>query len=61
MADVPDDAAPEEPVPPEDSMCCGSGCEFCVWTTYFAELAAYRQALADWQARQGAAREGLNG
>jgi hypothetical protein len=61
MAERVDDVAPVEPVPPEDSMCCGSGCEFCVWTVYFAELAAYRQALADWQARRAAGQEDGNG
>ncbi|MBV8047446.1 MAG: hypothetical protein JO171_09845 [Paludibacterium sp.] len=61
VTDALDDAAPTEPIPPEDSMCCGSGCEFCVWTVYFAELASYRQALADWQARQNANREEPHG
>lgn len=61
MADQTLDPAPTEPVPPEDSMCCGSGCEFCVWTVYFTELAAYRQALADWQARQAGQAGSLNG
>lgn len=48
------DPEPEAPLPPEDGMCCGSGCEPCVWDTYNLELARYRERLAQWQAREAA-------
>lgn len=35
----------ERPVPPEDYECCESGCDPCVWDTYYANL-------AQWQAEQ---------
>ncbi|RVU31604.1 oxidoreductase-like domain-containing protein [Neptunomonas marina] len=38
---------PERPTPPGDYECCESGCEPCVWDTYYAELNA-------WQAKQAA-------
>ncbi|MGL6071902.1 oxidoreductase-like domain-containing protein [Craterilacuibacter sp.] len=54
MADVADDfdPRPEAPIAPSDDMCCGSGCEPCVWDTYRHELAGYRVCLAAWQSRQ---------
>ncbi|SMF20261.1 oxidoreductase-like domain-containing protein [Pseudogulbenkiania subflava] len=48
------DPMPEAPIEPTDDMCCGSGCEPCVWDTYTAELNDYRRKLAEWQAREAA-------
>lgn len=44
MAEMP---LPEAPLPPDDSMCCGNGCENCVWTVYQSELDAYRRRQAE--------------
>jgi hypothetical protein len=44
---------PEPPLPPEDGVCCHSGCNPCVWDFYDAEMAAYRNALAQWEAAYG--------
>lgn len=46
------DPQPDAPQAPGDDMCCGSGCEPCVWDTYQIELADYRVRLAAWLARQ---------
>ncbi|KMJ54181.1 oxidoreductase [Vogesella sp. EB] len=43
---------PEAPEAPSDDMCCGSGCDPCVWDTYNAAVQLYRRQLADWQARE---------
>lgn len=40
--------APEAPLPTD---CCGSGCAVCVLDSYADELAAYKRALADWEAK----------
>ena len=51
MADVFD----PEPLPPQapgENECCGSGCERCVWVVHAEETAHWRQAHADWLARQ---------
>ncbi|KAJ1724054.1 NADH-cytochrome b5 reductase-like [Coemansia erecta] len=41
--------AAEEPQPPAADECCGGGCTPCVFDTYRAELAAYRQATQQQQ------------
>ncbi|MDC7699254.1 oxidoreductase-like domain-containing protein [Vogesella indigofera] len=46
------DPMPEAPEAPGDDMCCGSGCDPCVWDTYNAAVQLYRRQLADWQARE---------
>ncbi|GGY02790.1 oxidoreductase-like domain-containing protein [Paludibacterium paludis] len=46
------DPEPEAPVAPEDSMCCGSGCDPCVWDLYREEMDDYRRRLDDWRARR---------
>ncbi|WP_374356601.1 oxidoreductase-like domain-containing protein [Chitinimonas sp.] len=51
MNDIP--PRPEPPIPPDDGLCCNSGCELCVWDYYNQELADYRRALAQWQAQYG--------
>lgn len=55
MTDLDDDfdPMPEAPEAPADDLCCGSGCEPCVWDLYQEQLTEYRARLAAWQARQG--------
>ncbi|WP_246210723.1 oxidoreductase-like domain-containing protein [Vogesella oryzae] len=48
------DPMPEAPEAPTDDMCCGSGCDPCVWDTYNAAVQDYRRKLADWQLREAA-------
>lgn len=31
------------PEPPEDGMCCGNGCQHCVWFVYLEEMDAYQK------------------
>lgn len=38
----------DKPTPPQDGECCESGCDPCVWDTYYA-------ALREWEAQQAAA------
>ncbi len=33
------------PVEPRESECCGTGCDDCVWTTYWKELVEYEELL----------------
>eukprot|EP01066_Platyproteum_vivax_P002448 Platyproteum_vivax@DN1298_c0_g1_i1.p1 len=33
-----------EPWKPEDSDCCGGGCDPCIWDTYYEALAKYEKA-----------------
>lgn len=35
----------DKPLPPADGECCESGCEPCVWDTYY-------EALRQWQENQ---------
>ncbi|MDK2125079.1 oxidoreductase-like domain-containing protein [Parachitinimonas caeni] len=44
---------PEPPVAPDPAQCCDSGCQPCIWDLYNEEVAQYRQALAEWEARYG--------
>ncbi|WP_269531543.1 oxidoreductase-like domain-containing protein [Chitinimonas sp. BJYL2] len=53
MTDVP--APPQRPIPPDDNLCCKSGCVPCVWDMYDEDLAEYRKALAAWEAAYGPA------
>lgn len=36
----------EFPPPPEPTACCGRGCNGCVWESYFAALAYWRERAA---------------
>jgi hypothetical protein len=45
------DPAPEAPEPPGDGMCCGSGCDPCVWDSYQQALTRYQHELAQWKTR----------
>ncbi len=49
------DPEPEAPLPPDDSQCCGSGCDPCVWDTYRIEQEAFKRQHAEWQLRQASA------
>lgn len=51
----PTDPPPVAPVCPSPEECCQSGCVPCVYDLYDEALAEYRQALAQWRARQPAA------
>ncbi len=33
------------PVEPRESECCGTGCDDCVWITYWKELVEYKESL----------------
>ncbi len=48
------DPPPLAPPEPDPYACCNSGCDYCVLDMYQDELAQYRRALAEWQARQDA-------
>ena len=48
------DPMPEPPLEPTDDMCCGSGCEPCVWDLYQEAKLEYQKKLAEWKARQQA-------
>lgn len=48
------DPKPEPPEKPLPTDCCDSGCQVCVMDVYADDYAAYREALANWQARQQA-------
>lgn len=45
----PKPAPPDKPLPME---CCESGCAVCVFDRYAEARAAYKQALAEWEARR---------
>lgn len=45
------DPRPEAPEPPTDDMCCGSGCDPCIWDIYQKEWDSYQRVLAEWKAR----------
>ncbi|MDE1179726.1 oxidoreductase-like domain-containing protein [Paraburkholderia sp.] len=46
-----DDPPPVPPDQPDLNDCCRSGCEPCIFDLYDADLARYREKLAEWQAR----------
>lgn len=33
----------DKPIPPADGECCESGCEPCVWDTYYEELRLWQE------------------
>ena len=47
-----DDPRPQEPVEPDLSECCGSGCLRCVFDAHADALQRYREALTAWDGRQ---------
>lgn len=36
----------EKPAPPADGECCESGCEPCVWDTYYEDLRRWQEQQA---------------
>jgi hypothetical protein len=42
---------PRPPLQPDLDMCCGSGCDPCIFDLYDLEMDKYRQALRAWRAR----------
>ena len=48
---------PLPPLQPDLDMCCGSGCDPCIFDLYDLEMDKYRQAMRAWRARhpEGAA------
>lgn len=52
---LPPPPLPQPPTEPEPFECCGNGCDYCVWTVYFEQLAEYEEALAE---REAHARRG---
>jgi hypothetical protein len=49
------DPRPLPPEQPGDDECCRSGCDPCIFDLYQQELQQYREALAQWEARQAEA------
>ena len=49
---APDDPMPAAPLPPDDSACCGSGCDPCIWDWYQQERERYQAEMKAWQARR---------
>ena len=47
-----DDPRPTPPERPDDSECCRSGCDPCIFDLYQQELEQYRAKLKAWEARQ---------
>ncbi|HET9643914.1 MAG TPA: oxidoreductase-like domain-containing protein [Burkholderiaceae bacterium] len=54
MSHPDDDPAPREPLPPDESACCGNGCDPCVFDFYAAEREQYLAELHAWQVRHPA-------
>ena len=46
------DPRPTPPEQPDDSECCRSGCDPCIFDLYQREVEAYRGKLKEWEARQ---------
>jgi hypothetical protein len=49
-----DDPRPAEPPRPDDSACCGQGCNPCIFDLYELERARYEAKLRAWEERQAA-------
>jgi hypothetical protein len=46
------DPRPTPPERPDDSECCRSGCDPCIFDLYQQALEEYREKLKAWEARQ---------
>ena len=51
------DPRPEPPERPDDDACCRSGCDPCIFDTYYAEMERWRADLAAWEKRKSAREE----
>jgi len=51
-----DDAMPVPPPPPDIDMCCGNGCDPCIFDLHDLAMDKYRQALRAWKQRHPDAR-----
>jgi hypothetical protein len=48
-----EDPPPQAPRAPEPGECCQSGCEPCIYDTYWDAMERYELALKAWRARHG--------
>jgi hypothetical protein len=46
-----DDPMPVAPPQPDFELCCGNGCDPCIFDLHDLAMDAYRQALRAWRAR----------
>jgi hypothetical protein len=46
-----DDPMPVAPPAPDFELCCGNGCDPCIFDLHDLAMDAYRQALRAWRAR----------
>jgi hypothetical protein len=46
-----DDPMPLAPPAPDIDLCCGNGCDPCIFDLHDLAMDAYRQALRAWRAR----------
>jgi hypothetical protein len=46
-----DDPMPVAPPAPDIDLCCGNGCDPCIFDLHDLAMDAYRQALRAWRAR----------
>jgi hypothetical protein len=47
------DPRPTPPEQPDETECCRSGCDPCIFDLYQQEVEEYREKLKAWEARQG--------
>jgi hypothetical protein len=47
-----EDPKPEPPRAPEQWECCQSGCDPCVYDTYWEAVERYERALSEWESRK---------
>jgi hypothetical protein len=52
------DPVPVAPLPPDFELCCGNGCDPCIFELHDLAMDAHRQALRSWRARHPPADSG---
>jgi hypothetical protein len=52
------DPRPEPPERPDDSECCQSGCDPCIFDWYYQEMDRYREELKAWEERHPEGKSG---